>query len=670
MAMDTGQTRHAGPPPASVMAATASSLYAIVILSVENGRAEEGFGMAMAAEDRNPARAGRCGALAARFPSICAWMATSLLLAICHFVGYSPNSDTDDLLKLVEIRNFLQTGAWFDRTIPSILQPEPFVSHWVRLVDLPYAVVAAPLAPLIGRETALSIACYIVPLLLLLPAIYAFRRIVATLGLERPNAVFFISFLFVLPALFEFAPDRIDYHNLELVFLLLAVAYTLAPQPPALLVGVLSAATLAISVEFALFFLLLMAVFAASFILDQEDADRRLSRLGAGLAGTALLLYASIVPPGHYGVVACDTYSTPHLMGLVSAGVTFIAAGALSGRIHGPVGRIAFLGALAAVSVTALIILFPECRAGPYGELSSYVKNQWLASINQEKNILQRPDIVLAPDMAGITILMISALAPITYALRDRLRSRELVIFALFCLLALLHMFFYLRYFRYTAFFVAPAMTLVFAACVPSLTAKGGVLAGRITRSLPPRLAVLGPGLILTTGLVAFHLTTQNNVRAEPPPSGADFAGDCRLSDSAPIIWPSGADIFAPPDLGIRILAAETTLGRITIVATPHHPSWRGIERFYRFLDPRTPDPRQYLDQSGATHVAVCAWRGRPLAKLEKSNPLTAALLEGHPPSWLLECPLPASSPIRVYRYPNAGGALDACPTAAPLSAG
>jgi hypothetical protein len=597
-------------------------------------------------------------------------MATSFLLAVCHFAGYSPNSDTDDLLKLVEIRNFLQTGAWFDRTIPSILQPEPFVSHWVRLVDLPYALVAAPLAPLVGRETALSVACYTVPLLLLLPTIHAFRRIVAALGLERPNAVFLISFLFVLPALFEFAPDRIDYHNLELVFLLLAVAYTLAPQPPALLVGVLSAVTLAISVEFALFFLLLMAVFAGSFILGQENADRLLSRFGAGLAGTALLLYASIVPPGHYGVVACDTYSTPHLLALVSAGVTFIAAGVLSGRIRGPVGRTAFLGLLAAVSVTALIILFPECRAGPYGELSGYVKDQWLIGINQEKNILQRPDIVLAPDMAGIAGLMISALAPMAYALRDRLRSRELVIFALFCLLALLHALFYLRYFRYAAFFVSPAMTLVFAACVPSLTAEGGVLAGRVTRSLPSRMAVLGPGLVLAAGLVAFHLATQNNARAASPVSGADFAGDCRLAGSAPIIWPSGASVFAPPDLGIRILAAEMPLGRMTIVATPHHPSWRGIERVYRFLDPGTPDPRMYLDQSKATHVAVCAWHGSSVAWLEKSYPLTAALIEGHPPGWLIECPLPASSPIRVYRYPSAGGAAAACPTAASLPAG
>jgi hypothetical protein len=597
------------------------------------------------------------------------WIATSFFLALCHLAGYSPNSDLDDLLKLVEIRNFLHTGAWFDRTIPAILQPEPFVSHWVRLVDLPYAAVAAPLALLTGREAALAFACYAVPLLLLLPAIYAFRRIVAALGFEHPNAAFFLSFLFVLSSLFEFAPDRIDYHNLELVFLLLAVACSLSPRPPGLLTGTLTALTLAISVEFLFFFALLMAVFAGSFVLGHEGADRRLFRFGVGLAGTALLLYAAIVPPSHYGVVACDSYSTPHLLGLVSAGISFVVADALSGRIHGMAGRIALLGAFAAASLMALILLFPECRAGPYGELSAYVKQEWLFRIGQEKNILQRPDIVLSPEMAGVALLIIGALTPPVFALRDRLRQRELTIFALFCLVALLQSLFYLRYFRYTAFFAGPGMMLVFAACAPRLAEKGNMLAGRVTRPLPSRMAVLGPGLVLVAGIVAYPLMARG-ARAAAPLSGAAFAGDCRLSGSAPVVWPKGASILAPPDLGLRILAAETTHGRMTIVATPHHPSWRGVERVYRFLDPRTPNPREYLDRSKATHVAICAWHGRPLAKLEKSKPLTAALIEGHPPAWLVECPLPANSTIRVYRYPSAGGAADACPTMLPATAG
>jgi hypothetical protein len=617
--------------------------------------------MTPAAGQTESAEGSGIGTFVTHYPVTCAWAAISLFLVLCHLAGYSPAGDLDDALKFVEIRNFLQSGAWFDLTIQGIAQPEPFVSHWVRLVDLPYAAVAAPLAWIVGSEAALAFACYIVPLLLLLPALYALRRIVGAFGFDRPVTAFFLSLLLMLSFLFEFAPDRIDYHNLELVFLLLAIAYTLGPRPPALLVGALTALTLAISLEFLLFFMLVMAVFAAGFVLGQEGADRRLCRFGAGLACTALLLYAAIVAPQNYGAVACDTYSTPHLLALVSAGISFIVAGSLSHRIDGPAGRAALLSLFGAASVTALILLFPECRAGPYGELSSYVKEQWLFEIGQEKNILQRADIVLSPSMAAVALLMIGLLAAPVFALHDRLRRRELTIYSLFCLLALLQALLYLRYFRYVALFASPAILLVLAACVPRLAEKGKILAGAMTRSLPPRMAVIGPGFILAAGLVAFHLMA-HDARATPS-SGADLAGSCDLSGAPSLQWPEGASILAPPVLGIQILAAEPGPGA-TIVATPHHRAWRVVERVYRFFDPRSQDPTEFLDRSKATHVAVCAGRDASLAGQEKSFPLTAALLRGDPPDWLSQCPFPASSRIRVYRYPAAGGAADACPTA------
>jgi hypothetical protein len=154
------------------------------------------------------------------------------------------------------------------------------------------------------------------------------------------------------------------------------------------------------------------------------------------------------------------------------------------------------------------------------------------------------------------------------------------------------------------------------------------------------------------------------DVPANAPTSGADFAGACDLGENAPLRWPAGASVLAPPNLGIQILAAEPD-GQATVVATPHHPAWRGIERAYRFLDPRTPDPRRYLDESRATHVAVCALRDGAAPNLEKAFPLTMQLVEGHPPEWLVECPLSPRSTVRVFRYPTAGGVAADCPTMA-----
>ena len=88
-----------------------------------------------------------------------AWVLVAAFLVLCWCVGISPNSDPDDVLKLLKIRAYLETGSWFDRSVPGVLQPGPFVSHWPRLLDLPYAALATwLLAPFAGRSAALAVA--------------------------------------------------------------------------------------------------------------------------------------------------------------------------------------------------------------------------------------------------------------------------------------------------------------------------------------------------------------------------------------------------------------------------------------------------------------------------------------------------------------------------------
>ncbi|TIW20795.1 MAG: hypothetical protein E5V65_07460, partial [Mesorhizobium sp.] len=56
------------------------------------------------------------------------------ILSLMLLQGKMPNGDVDDLMKLHEIRHFLQTGNPFDRTLTGIAQPEPMVSHWPWIV--------------------------------------------------------------------------------------------------------------------------------------------------------------------------------------------------------------------------------------------------------------------------------------------------------------------------------------------------------------------------------------------------------------------------------------------------------------------------------------------------------------------------------------------------------
>ena len=73
--------------------------------------------------------------------------------------------DTDDAVRLVSVRDLLHGASWFDTTLPRIGAPQPLVSHWSRLVDLPIAGLILALRPLLGGATAERWAVAIAPML-------------------------------------------------------------------------------------------------------------------------------------------------------------------------------------------------------------------------------------------------------------------------------------------------------------------------------------------------------------------------------------------------------------------------------------------------------------------------------------------------------------------------
>ena len=99
-------------------------------------------GVGRFASQRSPLRAGY-----ATSPTFLCFMAIAVFLIVLWSLGLQLNGDADDLVKLHEVRTFLQTGRIFDRTLPGILQPEPYVGHWPWIGDLPYAAFARLIMP-------------------------------------------------------------------------------------------------------------------------------------------------------------------------------------------------------------------------------------------------------------------------------------------------------------------------------------------------------------------------------------------------------------------------------------------------------------------------------------------------------------------------------------------
>jgi hypothetical protein len=118
--------------------------------------------------------------------------------------------DTDDNMRLMQVRGLLNGQGWFDLRNYRLNPPGGFNIHWSRLVDLPIAGLIVLLRPFVGAAEAERLACGIAPLL---PMAVTLAALGATLRrLVHPFAwpLGLALFLATNVCLGMFMPDRID----------------------------------------------------------------------------------------------------------------------------------------------------------------------------------------------------------------------------------------------------------------------------------------------------------------------------------------------------------------------------------------------------------------------------------------------------------------------------
>src|SRR4029450_13737481 len=139
------------------------------------------------------------------------------------FPAFAP-TDTDDNMRMSQVRALLAGQDWFDLRQYKMNWPTGANIHWSRLVDLPIAGLI-----LLGRlfmtgphaeQMAVALAPLIPLLLLLVSLALIVRRLVAPAGWPLVIACLF----FAGSTMGMFQPTRIDHHNWQLGLLALGVA--------------------------------------------------------------------------------------------------------------------------------------------------------------------------------------------------------------------------------------------------------------------------------------------------------------------------------------------------------------------------------------------------------------------------------------------------------------
>ncbi|HBN93309.1 MAG TPA: hypothetical protein DD397_12150, partial [Hyphomonas sp.] len=151
-------------------------------------------------------------------PSSLLPIGTFLLIAIGLLAGDAVNGSTvqdiDDIARRLQIADLLRDGEWHDLKWPFLAMPEPYVSPWSRLVDLPYVLVTWLFQPALGQDAAFEIARFVVPLLWLIAYAWLAVRLIREILGEQPSlpqiGAAAVASLF---AVIEFMPNRVDHHN-------------------------------------------------------------------------------------------------------------------------------------------------------------------------------------------------------------------------------------------------------------------------------------------------------------------------------------------------------------------------------------------------------------------------------------------------------------------------
>jgi hypothetical protein len=292
--------------------------------------------------------------------------------------------DTDDNMRMMQVRGLLHGQGWYDLRQHRLNPPLGANIHWSRLVDLPIAGLIFGLRPLLGGPVAERWAVGVAPLLPYLLLLFSLAITARRLIDRRAYPLTFLALMFAGSTNGMFMPERIDHHGWQLALLAISVSAIADPKRVrgGLVLGVSTALSLAIGLEMIIYLAILGAAAVLFWVDDVEERDRlRAYALSLG-AGTALsfLIFASY----DNRAPVCDALSPVWLSdallgGALMYGVALLSPGDWRKRLG--------LALIAGAAIAAFHALtWPHCLQRLEG-VSPEVDRLWLSYVKEARPV-------------------------------------------------------------------------------------------------------------------------------------------------------------------------------------------------------------------------------------------------------------------------------------------
>lgn len=599
-----------------------------------------------------------------------AGLVVALQVVLATITGWSPVTGEfwgpDSYMRLARTLTCAGGSACPQGVFPGTNAPYGEVIHWPFLQDRLLLVLAAPLAPLLGRHDAVLVAASLFGPLLAVSSVALILLAGRTL-VPRPGLYFVGILLACQPWFFQaFAAPQADHHGLQgLLFLgmVAGVLHVLADtriRRWSMMTGAFLGAALWVSTEALVSCLPLLLGLAAFWLVRGGRAVARANR-DVALAALAVLTVGLLIdgPSGEALAVEYDRFSIVHwtvfalLTGLWWAFERLEDGGEarLGARL-----ALAFGGAVALAGTIA--ILFPRFFGGPMVGMDARLASIWLARTSEFVPVAGHPRALVVSLHLASSLLAIPA-AVVCAAWGERpVRGRWRLLLGA-CL-----------WFAGMALFLHGRWALYLHLLVPIPLAW--LLGKLVTAVARARLALLRPaahaGSVIVFALfpLVFALPL---ARAEAVGSGAQTSTGTPTSCSASPLVPflkelenrrGAGTLLAPADWGPEI--AFRTGHRV--VASPYHRNAAGLLDSHAFMAATDEGvARRIADRRGIDWVLVCNTHDWfPVVDGSGPGSLHAALTTGGGPSWLRTVSLPESLAGTFHVYEVVAGQQAATP--------
>ena len=557
--------------------------------------------------------------------------ATGMILYKWTAIHWFALSDTDDNMRMSQVRALLGGQGWYDLRQYELDPPSGASIHWTRLVDLPIAGIILAVKPFLGGAVAEKAAVAIAPLLALGAALYALilavRRLVAPQSYPLAAAILMCG----QSATAMWMPLRIDHHGWQLAMLILAVAGSADPDKRrgGLTVGFATAVSLSIGLELMPYMALAGAVTVLRWAWDAREAAR-LRGYAVSLAGGSALgfvLFASI----DNRRLVCDVLSPVYLSVALVAGALLLALTLL--RIDRRDLRFAGAVVVAALLAALFAMAFPQCLGRPEG-VSPELRTLWLDNVREAKPLYLHSYRISLVTAALPVIGVIGSLAAL-WRVRGTARFGAWLAPALLSCASTMLLLWQTR--------AGPGAQLL---AVPGATALGWLfLPGLVVhRNEATRLFGSLAGFLLVSGLFMALI-----IEAIPQPKPTKARGQINWANSRcptlpalrPIAKLPPATILTFVDFGPRLI----TVTHHRAIAGPYHrngPAILDIQHAFRSKSPEVA--HDVMKRHGATLLLLCPGMSEStLYASQNKDGFYMQLMRGQVPAWLAPVPMPGS---------------------------